>query len=775
MLDWRPQSASRPVLACVTGLVAAVLLAGGAQLALLGGSPYYVLAGLLVAVSAWFCLKGDWRGVWAYGALLLLTLGWALWEGGGNIWALQARLFAPLVLGIWVAWPIIRQIGRTGLVAGAALLVILPAGALAYANRTETVDDALPPAVTTAGDWPVYGGNQAGSRFSDLTQITPANVAGLKPAWEYRTGVDRPELGFEVTPLMVGNKLYACTSNNVIIALDPDTGKQAWRFDPGVKSPPLAACRGVAYYQVPRSTGVPEACDKRIIFATTDARLMAVDSEHGRPCPGFGAGGVVDLKVGMGEIKSGYYYISSAPTIARGRAIVGGWVWDNQELGEPSGVIRAFDAVTGKFSWAWDMDNPNNPGEPAPGQTYARGTPNSWAPMSADDALGMVYVPTGNATPDYWGGRRSPASEKYASSVVALDAETGRPRWVFQTTHHDLWDFDVGSQPTLVDIERNGQKIPALIQGTKRAELFVLDRRTGKPLVPVEERPAPQGAAAGDWTAPTQPFSTGDWSLDKTVLSEARMWGATPLDQLWCRIKFRQARYDGPMTPPGLKPSITYPSYSGGVDWGSVSIDPDRQLMVVNWIRIANYTRLFTREEANRRGISANADSHVTVDALLPQRGTPFAAQTAAFLSPLNIPCTQPPFGMIAGFDLRTQRMVWKRPFGTTADSGPFYTASHIPLPMGVPNMGGSLLTRAGLTFIGASQERKIRAFHSATGKQLWSYELPRSGHATPMTYRSPASGRQYVVIAAGGNVAMGSPRGDYIVAFALPNGTPSK
>ncbi|MCA9241451.1 MAG: membrane-bound PQQ-dependent dehydrogenase, glucose/quinate/shikimate family [Planctomycetales bacterium] len=758
------------MLACIAGIIAAVLLVGGAQLVLLGGSPYYVLAGLLIAVSAYFCFRGDWRGIWTYGALLLITLAWALWEGGGNFWALQARLFAPLVLGIWVAWPIIRQLGRSRLFAGGALLVMLPVFTLVYVNRTERVDVATLPAVATTGDWPVYGHDQGGSRFSDLTQINTANVAQLKPAWEYQTGVDRSELGFEVTPLMVNDSLYLCTSNNVIIALAPETGQQKWRFDPKVDSPPLAACRGVAYYEVPQSAGAKTACHKRIIFATTDARLMAVDSETGRLCAAFGANGTVDLKSGMGEIKSGYYYVSSAPTIIRGRVILGGWVRDNQELGEPSGVIRAFDATTGAFSWAWDMDHPDNPNEPTAGQTYSRGTANSWAPMSADENLGMVYVPTGNATPDYWGGSRSPGSEKYSSAVVALDAETGRVRWAFQTTHHDLWDYDVASQPTLVDLDLNGRKVPALIQATKRAELFVLDRRTGKPLVPVQERPVPQGAAAGDWTAPTQPFSTGDFSLDKIILSEAQMWGATPLDQLWCRIKFREARYDGPMTPPGLKPTITYPSYSGGVNWGSVSIDPVRQLMVVNWIRVANYTRLFTREEANRRGVSATADGHVTVDALLPQGGTPFAAQTAAFLSPLNIPCTQPPFGMIAAFDLGTNKMIWKRTLGTTADSGPFYTASHVPLPMGVPNMGGSLLTRAGLIFIGATQERKIRAFQSATGKLLWTYELPRSGHATPMTYLSRKNGRQYVVIAAGGNVAMGSPSGNYIVAFALPN-----
>lgn len=762
------ETGRRVLLAIVMAVIAALLIAGGGQLLFLGGSPYYLVAGLMAGATAFLSFRGDRRAIWIYGALLLLTLVWALWESGGNIWGMQARLFAPLVLGLWVGWPLIRLAGPKRLAIAAAVLIALPAALLGFANRAQTVDAAAPPPSAPSGspgEWHHYGQDQGGSRFSGLTQINASNVGKLKQAWVYRTGVNRSEIGFEVTPLMIGDSLYLCTSNNVIIALDAESGKQRWRFDPKADAPPLAACRGVAYFEVPQGSG---ACARRIIFATTDARLMAVDAADGRPCEQFGANGTVDLKRGMGAIKRGYYYVSSAPALVRGKVVVGGWVMDNQEVGEPSGVIRAFDATTGQFGWAWDMDRPDDPNEPAEGRTYSLGTANSWAPISADEELGLVYIPTGNATPDYWGGHRSPGSERYSSAVVALDAMTGRARWHFQTAHHDIWDYDVASQPTLIDLKIDGETVPALIQATKRSEIFVLDRRTGKPLAPVEERPVPQGAAAGDWTSPTQPFATGALSLDDTKLTEALMWGATPLDQLWCRIKFRQARYDGPMTPPGLKPSITYPSYSGGVDWGSVSVDPERQIFVVNWIRVANYTRLFTREEANKRGISPSADGHTSVDALLPQKGTPFAAHTAAFLSPLDIPCTQPPFGMIGAIDLKTRKLLWKKPFGTTADSGPFYTRSHLPIPMGIPNMGGSVVTRAGLTFIGASQERVIRALDSTTGKQLWSHRLPRSGHATPMTYISRRSGRQFVVIAAGGNAAMRSPQGDYVVAFAL-------
>lgn len=765
MFNLRPQAGKRILLAIVTAIIAAILILGGGQLTLLGGSPYYLLAGLMVAGTAYLSYQGNWRAIWLYCALLLLSLAWALWESGSNIWSLQSRLLAPAILGIWVGWPILRQAGKTSLGIAAVVLVLTPVGLIAHANKHEAAAEAKIPQSSPLSEWRHYGQDAGGSRFSGLTQINASNVGELKQAWVYRTGVNRPEIGFEVTPLMVDGKLYLCTSNNIVIALDPETGRELWRYDPKVDAPPLAACRGVAYFEVPDGNGV---CARRIIFATTDARLMALDAQRGSPCPGFGSLGAIDLRIGMGEVKAGYYYVSSAPTLIRGKVVVGGWVRDNQEVSEPSGVIRAYDSITGEFSWAWDMDRPDDPNQPASGETYSRGTANSWAPMSADEELGLVYVPTGNATPDYWGGHRSPGSEKYSSAVVALKAETGRVQWVFQTTHHDIWDYDVASQPTLIDLRFGGKAVPALIQATKRSELFVLDRRNGTPIVPVHERSVAQGAAAGDWTAPTQPFSSGALSLDPAILSEAQMWGLTPLDQLWCRIKFREARYDGPMTPPGLQPSITYPSFSGGVNWGSVSVDPERQIMIVNWIRIANYTRLFTRKEADKRGVKASADSHISIDALLPQDGTPFAAQTAAFLSPLDVPCTQPPFGMIAAIDLRTNQMLWKRPLGTTADSGPFYIRSHLPLPMGMPNMGGSLVTKAGLTFVGASQERKIRVFQTSTGKFLWSHRLPRSGHATPMTYVSPKSGRQFIVIAAGGNTAMGSPQGDYIVAFAL-------
>ncbi|SCW33790.1 quinoprotein glucose dehydrogenase [Sphingobium faniae] len=758
-------ASGRYALACLLALVAAILAAGGAWLIALGGSPYYLLAGLAVALSAYWSWRGDVRAMWSYGLMLAATLLWTLFERGLSPWALQARMLAPLVLGLWLFWPLLRRLSwKIGLPLFLAV-VVLPGLLLVRADSVQAPAAQFQGAAQQGkGDWEHYGNDLGGSRFSPLTQINSGNIDRLNIAWTFRTGSKKSGMGFQATPLMIDDSLFLCTPDNIIIALDAETGKQRWRFDPKVDAPPAGTCRGVAYYRVPAAAG---HCAERIIFATVDARMMAVDRRSGALCRDFGQDGTIDLKHGMGQVLKGYYYISSAPTIVRGRVAVGGWVMDGQHVGEPSGVVRAYDATSGRFAWAWDMDRPDFHGEPPAGQTYSRGTANSWAPMSGDEALGLIYVPTGNATPDYWGGARSQGSEKYASSVVALDMATGAVRWSFQTTHHDLWDYDVASQPTLIDLPIGGGTVPALIQPTKRGEIFLLDRRDGRLLSPVRELPVPQGAAAGDFVSPTQPFSVGMPAFDRTRLSEARMWGATPLDQLWCRIRYRQARDDGTLTPPGVRPAILYPSQLGGIGWGGVSIDPERRLMTVNWNRIANYTRLVPRDEA--KGVQASTDGSLHIGAPVAQIGTPFAADAKAFLSPLGIPCTEPPFGKIAVVDLDTRKIIWERPLGSAAGSGPFNHASHLPLAMGVPNAGGSLTTRAGLAFIAATQERAIRAYETANGRMIWRRPLPVGGHATPMTYISPASGRQFVVVAAGGNATLASGAGDYVMAYALP------
>jgi quinoprotein glucose dehydrogenase len=393
--------------------------------------------------------------------------------------------------------------------------------------------------------------------------------------------------------------------------------------------------------------------------------------------------------------------------------------------------------------------------------------------MSADEKLGLVYVPTGNPTPDYWGVYRRPFDEKYGSSTVAIDAETGIARWSFQTAHHDLWDYDIASQPTLIDLPSAAGPIPALLQPTKRGELFVLNRVTGEPNKPVEEHPVPtEGALKEEHIAPTQPFSMAVPSFRGADLREVDMWGITPLDQLWCRLKFREARYSGPATPPGLTPSIEYPGFFGGMEWGSAAIDAPRGIAVINTNYVAAYPRLATREEANKLGVHriTNADSgYRFVGSSDAQEETPYAILTGAFLSPLRVPCTSPPYGRLSAVDLLSGKLLWSQPFGTARNAGPFGIRSQLPLVMGVPNVGGAVVTAGGVLFIGASQDGYFRVFETATGKELWRYDLPASAAATPMTYISADSGRQFVVIAAGGHMAINAPPGDYILGFALP------
>lgn len=623
----------RFVLAAVLLFLGLLLLWGGVQLILLGGSWYYLIVGILVVSSAaCFALAKNRAGRWVFGAMLLGTLFWTIAEAGTDPWQLQARLFAPLVLAVWVYWHFLRRHWAVSL-AALAFLVGSFGGWLAYKNRWLDPIATGPVVADGATDWPTYGNTLKGNRFAEVGKITPANVADLKVAWTYRTGSDRDGMGFEATPIMVDGQMYLCTPSNKIIAIDPETGEEVWVFDPKTDAPPTGNCRGVAFYRSDQGS----LCKTRIIFGTVDARLMAVDAKSGKLCPDFGEAGTVDLTIGMGEVQKGYYYVTSAPTIVRGNVVLGGWVLDGQYVGEPSGVIRAFDAETGDFAWAWDMDRPGETGLPAEGEVFSTGTPNSWGPMSGDEDLGLVFLPVGNSTPDYWGAHRSEASEKYASSIVALDAESGALRWSFQTVHHDLWDYDVSAQPTQVDLEMDGKLVPVVIQGTKQGQVFVLDRRTGEPVTEVEERAVAQLPAKGDWNAPTQPFSVGMPAFDDTFWRERDMWGLTPLDQMWCRIKFKEARYDGMFTPPNTTPSFSYPSYLGGINWGGVSVDNDRKIMIVNYSRIANYTRLVPRESEEAEGARPSLDGGIHVGQPVPQMGTPFALYTEAFLSPLSV------------------------------------------------------------------------------------------------------------------------------------------
>jgi len=630
---------------------------------------------------------------------------------------------------------------------------------------------AHPLAAITGSDWTAYGNDQGGTRFSPLTQITPQNVDKLEVVWEADTGPvgPGPEPSLEVTPISVGDALYLCNAYNAVISLDAETGRERWRYNMTRDGPPSGKpCRGVSYFRVPQANGL---CSERILAASQTPELFALDAATGKPCPDFGVEGRVALKDGMGDVPFGYYSVTSAPQIIRGKAVLGGGVVDGQFWGEPSGVIRAYDAVTGRLAWAFDVGRPEDHGAPPPGQTYTPSTPNSWAPISADEALGLVYLPMGNSVPDFYGGNRRPFDDEISSGVIALDAETGQLRWHFQMVHHDIWDYDAPAQPTLIDLPAAGSIRHALIQATKRGDIFVLDRETGEPIKTVKELPAPQGGIApGERTSPTQPFSVEMPSLRGPEMREADMWGLTPVDQMICRILFKKSRYDGIFTPVTLeRPAIFLPGFSGGAEWGGVSVDVDRGILLVNWMQIPDRVELITRAEANARGYRIFDGHDGQGPGIHPMENTPYAANAAPFLSPLEMPCSAPPWGMITAVDLVSGKVIWNKPFGTGRDSGPFGIQSHLSFTMGVPNNGGSVVTRSGLVFIAATVERDLRAFDVETGKELWHDRLPGGGQATPMTYQSPLSGRQFVVIAAGGQPRMHSRLGNKIVAYALP------
>jgi quinoprotein glucose dehydrogenase len=503
--------------------------------------------------------------------------------------------------------------------------------------------------------------------------------------------------------------------------------------------------------------------------------LIALDAATGKPCPSFGESGHVNLWQGMPELQPGFYYSTSPPVVTRDLVIIGGNVSDNVSTREPSGVIRAFDVNTGRLVWNWDSGNPDVTTPLAEGQHYTRNSPNSWSISSADEKLGLIYIPMGNQTPDQWGGNRTPEADRFSSSIVALDIATGQLRWVFQTVHHDLWDMDVGSQPSLIDLQTPGGVRQALITPTKRGDLYVLDRSTGEPIVPVTERPAPQGAAEGDWTSPTQPFSALTFLPEKLV-AESDMWGATMFDQLLCRIQFRSLRYDGIFTPPSTQGSLVYPGNFGIFDWGGIAVDPVRQIAFTNPDFMAFVDRLVPRpaigpegkrESAQQPAGGSDVQGTQETGGINPNYGAPFAVELKALLSPLGLPCQAPPWGYVAGVDLRSGKIAWMHKNGTIRDSSP------VPMPfkMGVPSLGGPIMTAGGVAFLTSTLDYYARAYDVTTGRQLWEDRLPAGGQATPMSYWSDKSGRQFVVVVAGGHGSLGTKAGDAIIAYALPKG----
>lgn len=771
--------------AALIAIIGLVLTGGGGWLLSLGGSPYYLVTGIAFLVTAVLLFRRSAAALWLYALIVLGSLAWAIWEVGFDWWQLGPRGGVIVLLGLWLMLPAIRRpLGfasptGTAYPASALPLAVAVVVAIAVAGYSMTQDPhdlagTLPTKIANAspalggnvpaGEWHQYGRTPFGQRYSPLDQINTDNVSTLKVAWQYQTGdVKKPddvgETTYQVTPLKVGDTLYMCTPHNIAIALDAASGKEKWRYDsnPGMNPDRQhQTCRGVTYY-ADAAASAGTTCAARVYLPTSDARLIALDAETGDVCTNFAENGVLHLEKGMPYNPAGYYYSTSPPVITDGKIIIGGAVNDNYSTKEQSGVIRAFDVNSGALIWNWDSGNPDVTTPLPDGEVYTVNSPNSWSVFSYDDALGLVYVPLGNQVPDQLGMGRSENVEKYSSSIVALDIGTGAVRWVRQTVHHDLWDMDVPAQPVLIDITKDGKTIPALVGPTKQGDIYVLDRRTGEPIVPVKEVPAPTGAIPEDFTSPTQPLS--DLTFTPPPLTEKNMWGITMFDQLACRIDFLSMKYEGRYTPPSLQGTIVYPGNFGTFNWGSVAVDPERQVMFGMPTYLAFTSRLVPRDQIPPKG----QDEKGSEQGLNRNDGAPYGVYMGPFLGPLGIPCQAPPWGYVAGADLATGKIAWKHKNGTVRDMTPL----PLPFKVGVPGIGGPMLTKGGVAFLGAAVDDYIRAYDVTSGRQLWEGRLPAGGQATPMTYT--VGDKQYVLIVAGGHGSVGTKPGDYVIAYTLP------
>lgn len=619
-----------------------------------------------------------------------------------------------------------------------------------------------------AAGWSHYGGDAGGQRHSAAAQITPANVGKLGTAWTYRTGDmearadDMKYSAFEGTPILVGGSLIFCSPFNEVIALDPGTGAEKWRFDPKVEGGYRPAnqfvCRGVTQWM--DAEAIPgDLCATRLFMGTVDSRLIALDAPTGQPCLGFGADGQVRIDPGMELFGPGEFHITSPPAVARGVVVIGSAISDNRRADAPRGTVRAYDARTGAALWDFNpvtRGAEDFPGDWQHGSAERTGHANVWAPMSADEARGLIFLPTSSPSPDFFGGERI-GDNRYANSVVALEVETGNVRWHFQTVHHDVWDYDLPAQPSLVTLQRDGKPLDAVVQVTKTGFVFVFDRDTGKPIFEIEERPVPQGGVLGEVLSPTQPFPVAPPPLVPQHLTPDDAWGITFLDRMACRDMIRAARSEGLYTPPSEQGTILFPFTGGGANWGGMAFDPASQIMYVNTSRAAHIVTLIPRADF------AAAKTAEPKKEISPQEGTAWGMKRDILLSPIDLPCNKPPFGMLHAIDLNDGTIVWESVLGTVRDLAPF----PLPWKLGTPNFGGPVVTAGGVIFIGAAMDNYLRAFDAGTGDELWKGRLPAGGQATPMTYEW--KGRQYVVIAAGGHSTSTTTLGDYVMAFALP------
>jgi len=628
----------------------------------------------------------------------------------------------------------------------------------------------------TASGWNHYGGSQHGMQYSSLSQIDTENVHTLEEAWRFRTGElgqgHREPFAFQANPIIVEGRLYLPTGSAIVFALEPATGEEIWRFDPKIdRSKPHAeiANRGVTSWVDP-DAGPGDPCRHRIFVGTLDARLIALDGATGKPCADFGEKGQIWLNEGVrAEPESEWvtYTVTSPPVIVADTVVVGSAIGDNRAVESELGIVRGIDARNGKERWRWDPI-PRSRDDPAfdtwQSEEAARnGSANAWAPLAADPDLGLVYVPTGSASPDFYGGERE-GDNLYANSLVALQAQTGRIAWYQQLVHHDVWDYDLAAQPTLVELEHEGQVIPAVLQGTKTGHIFSFDRRTGEPVFAIEERPVPQGGVEGEHLSPTQPFPVAPPSVaSHDAVAEGDAWGLLYFDKRACRKKMTGLRSEGIFTPPSLEGTIQLPGFGGGINWGGLAFDPESQTVVTFSMDLPMEVALIPREELRASYESGEFDGYE----FARMAGTPYGMRRKLLDSPLGTPCTPPPWGWLASVDMRAGRINWQRKVGSIQDVAPAIVPN---LELGMGGLGGPIITAGGVIFMAAVMDDYLRAFDLVTGTTLWEARLPAGGQATPMTYYLAENGKQYVVIAAGGHARIGTTPGDYVIAYALPD-----
>jgi quinoprotein glucose dehydrogenase len=601
--------------------------------------------------------------------------------------------------------------------------------------------------------WPSYGNDPGGTRYSPARQIDRGNVAQLKVAWTYRTGalpydedLDK-KAAFETTPILIDGKLFLSTPYDHVIALNAVNGTKIWEFDPKLEHPygfSEVTSRGVSAWR-DTSAKAGKTCGLRILIGTLDARLIALDGETGKPCADFGTNGEIDLTTEVKLRDPGDYQVTSAPAIYKDLVITGSSEGDNRAVTLERGIVRAFDVRTGKLRWTWD------PIAPWAYQTSPRtGAGNAWSTISVDAQQDLAFIPTGSASPDYYGGYRK-GDNKWANSVVALRASTGEFVWGFQVVHHDLWDYDVASQPALF-AWKDGT--PAIAITTKMGRVFVLNRLTGVPLLPVEERPVIKSDIPGEESWPTQPASTISLVPEKLSVEDA--WGKDDKEKQWCAQQIKATRSGDIFTPPSLQGTLVFPSNVGGVNWGSAAYDPQRHLLFVDTNRLPMFVKLIPRAELDAARKNAT-DSDRLHGEFARQTGAPYAMFRTPLLAPSGLPCNAPPWGTVAAVDLFEGKKVWDVALG-----------SFIPgMNTGTITLGGPMVTAGGIVFTAAAMDNYLRAFDSETGKEIWKYQLPAGGQATPMTYT--IEGTQYLVIAAGGHGKLGTKQGDYVIAFKLP------